>query len=211
MDNLDNWLRQATRHLAKDSAAKVRTEIQQHHESARDAAIAEGVGADEAGQFALDALGDASAANAQYRRVLLTSAEARTLREGSWETHAVCSRPWLRRMALAAGPAAVAAAAALFFSGQAAVARDVLLFGIGMGLLLAAPFLPIYTPLRSRLFRFLKWGAMSGALILLFGPEAVKWSWLLISCLWPLAWIEWTGASIRRKLPIAQWPKQLYL
>jgi hypothetical protein len=211
MDNLENWLRQATRHLAKDSVAKVRTEIEQHYESARDAALAEGVDADKACKLALDALGDANAANSQYRRVLLTSAEARTLREGNCEMIAVCSRPWLKRMALAAPVAAIAAAAALFFTGQVAAGRDVLILGIGMGSLFAAPFLPIYTPSRSRLFRFLKWGAMSGALLLLFGSEALKWSWLLISFLWPLAWIEWTRASIRRKLPLAQWPKHLYL
>ena len=36
-------------------------------------------------------------------------------------------------------------------------------------------------------------------------------SWLLISCLWLVARIEWTRVSIRRKLPVAEWPKQLYL
>jgi len=51
---------------------------------------------------------------------------------------------------------------------------------------------------------------LAGTLLLAFGPDALKWSWLT-SCLWPLAWIEWTRISIRRKLPVAQWPKQLYL
>ena len=49
------------------------------------------------------------------------------------------------------------------------------------------------------------------ALALPFGPNTLKWSWLLISCLWPVFWVEWTRASIRRKLQVADWPKQLYL
>ena len=211
MGSLDSWLRQATRYLARDSVAQVRTEIQEHYELARDAAIADGATAGEADRRALDALGDAKTANSQYRRVLLTSAEARMLCEGNWEALAVCSRPWLKRTALAVPLAAAAVATALFITGRVALARDLLLIGIGMSPLFVAPFLPIYTPVRSRVFRLVKWGAMSGALILLFGPDALKWSWLLISCLWPLAWTEWTRASIRRKLPIAEWPRQLYL
>jgi len=99
----------------------------------------------------------------------------------------------------------------LFLTGQVAVARDVLIGGIGMSPLFAAPLLPIYTPSRGRVFRLVKWVAMTGAIVLVFGPEALKWSWLLFSCLWPVAWTEWTRASIRRKLPVAAWPKQLYL
>jgi hypothetical protein len=211
MSGLDNWLRQATRHLAKHSAAQVRTEIQQHYESARDAAIHDGATADEAARSALNALGDPKTANRQYRHVLLTSAEARMLRDGNWEARAVCSRPWLKWLVLAAPGAAVAAAAALFLTGQIAVARDVLIIGLGMSPLFAAPFLPIYTASRGRVFRCVKLIAMTGAILLIFGPEALKWSWLLFSCLWPLAWTEWMRASIRRKLPVAAWPKQLYL
>ena len=198
MGSLDGWLKQATRHLAKDSAAQVRTEIQEHYESARDAATAKGLTAGEADRLAMDALGDAKIANSQYRSVLLTSAEAKMLREGNWEARAVCSRPWLKRVALVAVPLAAMAVAIALLTGRVAVARDLLLIGIGMSPLLAAPLLPIYTPSRGRVFRVVKWGAITGALILLFGPEALKWSWLLISCLGPLAWTEWTRASIRR-------------
>lgn len=211
MTELDSWLRQATRHLAKDSAAEVRTEIQEHYESAREAAINDGVAAGEAARLALKALGDARTANHQYRQVLLTSAEARMLRNGNWEARAVCSRPWLKWVVPAVPVVAVAAAAALFFTGQIAVARDVLIGGIGMSPLFAAPLLPIYTLSRGRVFRMVKWVAMTGAMVLVFGPETLKWSWLLFSCLWPVAWTEWTRASIRRKLPVSAWPKQLYL
>ena len=52
---------------------------------------------------------------------------------------------------------------------------------------------------------------LTGAFALVFPPFALKWSWLIASCLWPVVWIEWTRISIRRKLPVSQWPKQLYL
>src|SRR5580658_3583613 len=101
MTGLDSWLKQATRHLSKDSAAQVQTEIRDHYESARDAAMIGGATADEAERRALTALGDAKTANRQYRHVLLTSAEARMLREGAWEARVVCSRPLPKWLALA--------------------------------------------------------------------------------------------------------------
>lgn len=211
MTRLDGWLKEATRGLAQDAAAQVRTEIREHYDSARDAAIADRVTSDEADVLALSALGDARTANCQYRRVLLTSAEARMLREGNWEARVVCSRPWLRWLALAAPLAVAAIAAALLFSGRTGAARDVIVAGIGMSPLVAALVLPIRTPRRGRVFRWVKWAAMTGALLVLFGRDTLNWSWLLISCLWPLAWIEWKRASIRRKLPVKAWPRHLYL
>ncbi len=211
MTGLDNWLTQATRHLSKDSAAQVRTEIQEHYESAREASMAGGATADEADRLAVTALGDAKAANRQYRKVLLTSAEARMLRDAKWEARAVCSRPWLWWLLLPIPVAALLAATALFLLGAIAVARVLLAGGIGMGFLFAAPFLPVYTPSRGRIFRGVKWVVLISMLVLAFGPNALKWSWLLASCLWPLAWIEWTRVSIRRKLRVAEWPRPLYL
>ena len=211
MTGLDIWLKQATRHLSKDSAAQVRTEIQEHYESARETAMSGGATADEADRLAVAALGDAKAANCQYRKVLLTSAEARMLREGNWEAQAVCSRPGLKWLLLAAPVGALLAAAALFLTGSVPVARVLLAGGIGMGFLFAAPFLPVYTPRRSRIFRRVKWVVLIGMLAVAFGADALKWSWLLISCMWPLVWIEWTRVSIRRKLRVEAWPKQLYL
>lgn len=211
MTGLDRWLKLATRRLAKSSAAQVRTEIQEHYDSARDAAVAGGASTDEADRLALNALGDAQTANCQYRNVLSTSAEAKMLREGNWEASAFCSHRWLKWVILAVPAVALVTAVAFFLNGHVAIARDVLIAGLGMSPFLAAPLLPIYTPSRGRVFRLVKWIAMTGGLILMFGPEARQWSWLLISCLWPLAWTEWTRASIRRKLPISAWPKHLYL
>jgi len=208
---LETWLKQATRHLSRDSAGQVRTEIQEHYESAREAAMSGGSTADEANRLAVTALGNAKAANCQYRRVLLTSAEASILRQGNWEARAFCSSGWLKWLLVATPVAALFAAAALFLVGAIEVARVLLIGGAGMGLLSAAPFLPLYTPSRARVFRAVKWVVLIGTLGLAFGPDALKWSWLLISCLWPVGWVELTRLSIRRKLPVAQWPKQLYL
>jgi hypothetical protein len=208
---LETWLEKATRCLSSASAAQVRSEIQEHYESAREAAMSSGATANEADRLALTALGDAKAANRQYRSVLLTSAEARLLREGNWEARAVCSRRWAKWLLLALSAAALIAAAGLFLIGAKDGARVLLAGGIGMGLLFSAAFLPVYTPSRGRIFRRVKWVVLIGMFVLTLGPDALQWSWLLISSLWPLAWIEWTRVSIRRKLPVAAWPKQLYL
>src|SRR5689334_16391961 len=87
MAALDSWLKQATRHLSKDSAAQVRTEIEEHYVAEREAAINRGASAKDADRLAVSALGDAKAANRQYRKVLLTSSEARLLDEGNREAH----------------------------------------------------------------------------------------------------------------------------
>jgi hypothetical protein len=211
MIELETWLRQATRYLSRDSASQVRAEIREHYESAREAPICGGSTADEADRLALAALGNAKAANREYRSVLLTSQEARVLGEGNWEARAVCSRSWLKWLLPAIPVVALFAAVALFSTGAITVARVLLVGATGMGVLSAAPFLPLYTPSRSRIFRLVKWIVLIGTLGLAFGADALKWSWLLISCLGPLAWTEWTRVSIRRKLPVALWPKQLYL
>ncbi len=209
MTALDTWLKQATRHLSKDSVTQVRSEILEHYDSARDAAIQNGATADEADRLAVRDLGNAKKANRQYREVLLTSDEAKMLREGNWEARAVCSRPWLKWMLLAMPLAALFAAATLFFTGSP-LAWPLFAGGTGIGLLFTAPFLPVYTPSRGRIFRVVKWVVLLGMFGLAFGPDSLKWSWLLFSSLWP-AWIEWKRISIRRKLPVADWPKHLYL
>jgi len=211
MTRLDTWLKQATRHLSKGSVAQVRTEIQEHYESARETAMSGGATSDEADRLAVTELGDANTSNRQYRKVLLTSAEARMLREGNWEARAVCSRPLLKRLLPAIPVVMLLASLALVLTGEIKAARALLAGGIAMGLVFTAPFLPVYTPSRGRVFRVVRGVVMIGALVFAFGPGALKMSWLLASCLWPLVWIEWTRVSIRRKLRVAEWPKHLYL
>jgi len=207
MTGLESWLKQATRSLSRESAARVRSEIHEHYESAREAAMTRGAEADEADRSAVAALGDARTANRQYRKVLLTSAEAKMLAESNWEARAVCSRPWLKWMLLAITAGALVAGAVLLATGPIQLARLALACGLAMGIFVAAPFLPIYTASRARAFRGVKWVALMGVCMLALWEQP----WLMASCLWPLAWIELTRISIRRKLPVAQWPRQLYL
>lgn len=210
MTRLETWLAQATRRLSRDSAARVRTEIQEHYESAREQALSTGASADEADRLAVTALGDAKTANCQYRKVLLTAAEARVLRDARWEARVVCSRPSLKWLLPALPLVVLFAASVAFLAGASTSARVLLVGGVGMLVWFYLPFLPVYTPARGRIVRCLKWVALVGTVGLAFGSDALKWSWLLFSCLWPMAWIEWTRVSVRRKLPVAEWPKALY-
>jgi hypothetical protein len=208
---LETWLHQATRHLSKDSIAQVRSEIQEHYRLALEAAIGSGASPMEADQLAIEALGDAKLANRQYRKVLLTSTEARMLRNGSREARFVCSRSRMRPLFLAISLAALLAGIGMLLSGFTDVACAFLVVAMGTGFLFAAPILPVYTPLRARVFRCFKWLVLLSALGFVYGPNTLKWSWLLFSCLWPLVWAEWTRFSIRRKLPVSKWPNHLYL
>jgi hypothetical protein len=211
MSAINVWLKQATRHLAMESVIRVRSEILEHYEHAVEAARAGGLTPEAAESRALDALGSAKAANCEYRRVLLTTAEEKVLREGRREARAVCARPALKFVALAAFTGLILSVAALAITGHSPVARDLAIAAFGMSPILAALFLRIDTPRSGLIFRCLKWVAMTGAVLLLYGPNTLKWSWLLLSCAWPIFWTERTRASIRRKLPSAAWPRDLYL
>jgi hypothetical protein len=211
MTQLDRWLEQATRHLSQDAGAQVRAEIQEHYESSRETAISTGATADEADRRVIAALGDARAANCQYREVLLTAAEARILRQGNWEARTFCSRIWLKQTLIALSFTALIGAEIFYVRGAHEIARILLVLGLGMGLMFAAPMFPVYTPLRSRIYRVVTWAVMMARFALAFGPDTLKWSWLLICCLWPVFHVEWTRASIRRKLRVEEWPRQLYL
>lgn len=208
MTALDLWLEQATRGLSRDSVAQVRSEIQEHYESAREAAMSGGSTAGEADRAALTALGDAKAANRQYRNVLLTSSEAKLLRDGNWEARVFCSWRWT---ALAVPVIVLLAGAELWLAGKTDLGRILLAAGFAFGFLLSAPLLPVFTPARARIFRVLKWALLLTVLLFAFGEDAPKYWWLVASSIWPLFWIERTRISIRRKLPVAKWPKQLYL
>lgn len=150
MNGLESWLKQATRKLSAASVARVRSEIREHYESALEAAMSGGATAEEADRLAVSALGDAKAANRQYRDVLLTSAEARLLREGTWEARAICSRSWPKWLLPALPAAMLFAAATSFRLGAIALAWPLFAGGILMTLVFAAPFLPLYSGTRAR-------------------------------------------------------------
>ena len=211
MTALDLWIAQATCHLSRDSAVQVRREIIEHYDQEREAAVSRGVSSEEADRSAVASLGSPKAANRQYRKVLLTPEEVRMLRVGNWEARAICSRPWLKWTLLAPSVAALVVSYAFFIAGRITIARGALLSAVAIAIFFNAPFLPIYTPLRSRVYRVVKWVTVVAILSLLLGRDMLTYSWLLASCVWIPFWTEWTRFSIRRKLPVAQWPRQLYL
>jgi len=201
---LEAWLKQATCGLAANSLARVRTEIQQHYESAVHANLARGATEEGADRAALASLGDASTANRQYRKVLLTASEARFLRESRWESRALCSRSKWPLLIPAAG---FCAALAFFARGEHDLAELLLLGTAGLALLFASPWLPIYTPARGRVFRCVRWAWLVAVVTLASEGQ----TWMLACLLSTLVWIEWVQISLRRKLPVADWPKHLYL
>lgn len=212
MTALEKWLKLATRGLAEESTAQVRREIGEHYELAREAAISAGAAAEAAERSALGGLGDAATANRKYRSVLLTSSEARLLRADNVEAKALSrANHWSRWPFLALSVVALAAAAGLYRAGAEPLARVTLAIGFGTMFWLAAPLLPIYTPLRGRIFRWFKWLVQVGTLLLAFGPGAFRSTSLLALLVLIAVVREWKRTSIRRKVPAQQWPQHLYL
>jgi hypothetical protein len=126
------------------------------------------------------------------------------LRQSNREAQAFCSSGALKGLLLTVF---VMLGATTLLAGATSVTWKKFILGwVVVSLLAFSPFLPVYTPSPSRVVRIVKWVFLVAALGMAF-----HWSWLFVACLWPLAWVEWTRASIRRKLPVAEWPRQLYL
>jgi hypothetical protein len=208
---LEQWIRQATRKLSKESRARVRSEMQDHFESGRETALAQGASQEAADQAALLALGDAAEANCAYRRTLFTSSEARMLKESAWESRMVCSHrtgKWI----LAILPLAVLLTGmVLLLAGRTGLGQTVLLGSLTLGVVLTVPLLPIYTVRRAQIYRVAKWAVLGAMLWFTLRPSLMQASWMFTITAWPLFWTEWTRVSMRRKLPVARWPKHLYL
>lgn len=200
--DLDQWLKVATRGLSTESAAQVRKEIQEHYEAALE-------GGDS--QTSLAALGDARVANMQYRRVLLTASEAKLLQRSTGDAWIFSSRPWVQGLLLLVSLLMLLGATALLRFGSSVPGRIALALGLGIAFTLLAPRLPIYSPVRARAFRPVRWIVQIALFFVAFGPGALPLSWLLILCFGQFIWAEWKRASIRRKLPVVDWPRQLYL
>jgi hypothetical protein len=99
----------------------------------------------------------------QYRRVLLTASEARLLPQGNREAGLVCSISWRQRLLLAVSPIALLAAGGFFRTGWIGPGRVTL--GLGIGFTILTPRLPIYTPSRARVFRYVRWMIQVGLLL----------------------------------------------
>ena len=206
MTPLETWLSRATHGLSEESAAQVRAEIQEHYRSAYEAALDGGVTAHQAELKAVAALGDAKPANRQYRRVLLTLQEAKLVQAmtsppSAPSPHAAMGR-WMARVLLAE---AVAGVLLVTWKVHAWLLPNLALVGV----VLACGFLPIDTLRRGRTYRWAKWTAFIAAA----GVAAwmgVKPPWMPLAVLLVPAYFEYMRASIRRKLPVDQWPKKLY-
>ena len=207
MTTLETWLESATRRLSAESAAQVRAEIHEHYQSAYEAALAGGASGQEANLTAIADLGDARSANRQYRRVLLTVKEARLLQFmtpslSSMSPGRVRAGKWLVGLIMAESLSGVALmcwrdhAWLCFWSTLAAV-------------VFVSRFLPIDSLSRSRSYIWAKWAAFIGAAGLTAWLGVMQ-PWMLAPPLIVLGYVEYVHTSIRRKLPVDQWPKRLY-
>jgi hypothetical protein len=209
MTALEMWLKRATRWLSTGSAAQVRAEIEEHFAASRDAAMQAGANAADAERSALAALGDAAAANRQYRRVLLTAREARVLRTSAWEVNAICGRGWLRWFVLFWAVVATATGIWSWITGRAFLTEVLLLSALALAMCGLPMYVSIFTPERSRIFRLAKMVCILG--IIAVALMTFRNPWITPIALFPTLWNEWTRMSIRRKMPLERWPKHLYL
>ena len=211
MTTLDGWLKQAVRGLSQESADTVRREIEEHYESAREAALSSGIDLPDAEVMAVQALGDPCVANRQYRKVLLTKSEAAVLRNSNAESRMICSNGWAKWMLVSAPGILLLISVVCLAMHMTSLARGVLGLGALMALFFIAPFMPIYSVSRGRIYRVVKWAVMISVVLALFGEDGWNWAWLNACCFYPVLYLEWKRMMIRRKLPISRWPKQLYL
>src|SRR5215467_3586293 len=216
MTDLQVWLKRVTCGLSQEAKNQVHHEIEDHYLSARDAALAQGAAPDQADRHALAALGDAETANIRYRSVLLTKEEAKMLRRVKRDGEFFRCRPALGR-AFRLGPCMLLCVAAAAYAMDAAnLARIMLAATFGLGMIFTVPTFSIYTPARSQVYRYAKWPVVLMALWLANGRSFHHWLGITLIGLvvfgWAdWVWTDWVCASLRKKLPVEQWPKMLYL
>jgi len=207
MNPLETWLATATRGLSNDSAAQVTTEIREHYDLAREEFLASGASMDHAEYAAIAALGEAKSANREYRRVLLTASEAALL--DVLRADAVPRQLCPRRISIGKRIANIllleALLGAAFITWKEPTSAY---FRLPLAILFLGQWLPITTPRQGGIYRWTKWT------LLLLGTALAAWTGVNYSLFGGafavLAYSEYQRASIRRKLPVSQWPKKLY-
>ena len=216
MTDFQVWLKRVTRGLSQEAKNQVRREIEDHYLSVRDAALAQGAAPDQADRHALAALGDAETANIRYRSVLLTKEEAKMLRRVKRDGEFFRCRPALVR-AFRLGPFLLLCVSAAAYAINAEnLARIMLAATLGVGMIFSVPTFSIYTPARSQVYRYAKWPVVLMAVWLANGRSFHHWFGITLIGLavfgWAdWVWTDWVCASLRKKLPVEQWPKMLYL
>jgi hypothetical protein len=202
MQTLEQWLDVATSGLCESAADRVRAEIGEHYASALEAAAADDADPIDAERLAVDALGDAKTANRQYRRVLLTASEEDVLRGLTSRG----GRLWRGTIVLVSAvllvvvPTSTLAVTKYAF---ATVMVDALLHAIPVGSIRAAWAL-----------RILRWATVIGWYTIWF---VSTWEFARVAAV--LIPVFAVGAShreyrlfvIRRKLPVEQWPRRLWV
>jgi hypothetical protein len=204
MTPIEKWLLAATRGLAEESAAQVRAEILEHYQSAYEESLASGLPGSEAELATVAALGDAKAANRQYRRVLLTSRDAKLLH------YMTLDRSTLPPGRVRAGKWLVGILVAEAIAGQILGAwKDHALWYLNavFALRFVSWWLPVNTLQRGRIFRRARW------IVLIAGAALTAWygmPWPPLAVLIVEGYSDYRRMTVRRKLAVSDWPKQLY-
>lgn len=210
MTNLDKWLDAATRGLSEESAARVRAEISDHYQLAYEAAIANGASAEQANLAVIAALGDAKSENREYRRVFLTVWEQRLL--DSMRNKFPGLPPGRVKLGKTLAAILMIEAFGMIATGiykDPSRASTLFFLAPMIAIPLIARVLPISTPGQGRMFRVAQWSfLLIGAF--LAATFGAKYATGFVGVFLMTAYFQRTYASIRRKVPVSQWPKQLY-
>ena len=202
MQTLEQWLEVATEGLCDAAAARVRAEIGEHYLSALESANSAGVDQRDAERRALNALGEAKVANRQYRRVLLTESEARTLSRltSRWP-------PVVGILLLA--PFAIYA----IFT-RTSELNFLFAFCVVEVALRAIPVSSIRAGWVVRVFR---WGNVTAFQTMWFvkmmdlGKVPPLTYLMILFMIHSLVQTEYTRFVLRRKVPAEQWPRMLWI
>ena len=202
MPTLEHWLDVATKGLCESAAERVRAEIGEHYQSALESAVKSGVDSIEAERHAVAALGDAKTANREYRRVLITEREENLLRSWGWGSH----RTQVRVVVVMA----VALSVMRFWTAEVDYVLAAL---VAQGVLLAIPISSIRA---AWVVRILRWAVMAAfhatwfmKMVAAGMSPAVVVVWLAMPL--GMAYQEYKLCVIRRKLPVEQWPRRLWV
>lgn len=213
IDSIEAWLDVATSGLAKESEARVRDEIQAHFDSSHEEALANGAADEQANTAALAALGDAKKARRAYKRTYVTAWEQRLVREDQWVAGVLCRRGYLLGIPLSF----LCSGTILITHSPSFPSFALLLIGIGASFIFGVPMcMPINTKMRGRIYRSIRWTWFVVAICFAYVPSlrenfSAEFAATGVFLVWSVVWVEWSRASMRRKLPIADWPRGLYL
>jgi hypothetical protein len=202
MQTLEQWLEVATRGLCESAAERVRAEIGEHYASALESAALDGVDPLDADRLAVDALGDAKIANRQYRRVLLTESEEDVLRRCASRG----GRLWHRTLVVLSAVLLVVVPISTLGVAKytcAAILVEALLRAIPVASIRAGWVVRILRWVNSLVF-YTMWFAstlafarFAAALIPVMAVGTMQ--------------MEYRLFVIRRKLPVEQWPRRLWV